>query len=173
MVARLPPLAHIDLARVAIGFCQARRRVSHGLQASLTPMRFEGGERTTLRRGQRFAAQQLLDEQGSEILYILNFYLPRFLDQTFDQKLITILHELWHISPNFDGDVRRHPGRCYVHTHSEQEYDEAMAKLANQWLAQEPPPSLYEFLKHSFDTLSAQHGRVYGAKYRAPKLIPL
>ena len=39
LVERLPELDHVDLSRVAISFAQARKRVLHGLQASLTPMR--------------------------------------------------------------------------------------------------------------------------------------
>ena len=42
----------------------------------------------------------------------MSFYLPRFCDQSLDEKLSTVMHELWHISPAFDGDIRRLPGRC-------------------------------------------------------------
>ena len=55
-----------------------------------------------------------------------------------DEKLATILHELWHIGPRFDGDVRRHPGRCYAHTPREAEYHAAMHELKDRWLAQHP-----------------------------------
>ena len=77
MAVRLPELSHLEPARIAIAFCQTRKRVSHGLQASLTPMRFEGGAKTGVRNGRRYAVQQLLDDSGREMLYILSFYLPR------------------------------------------------------------------------------------------------
>ena len=48
MVARLPELAHIDMSRVAVAFCQARKPVPHGMFASLTPLRFAGGAATTV-----------------------------------------------------------------------------------------------------------------------------
>ena len=57
------------------------------------------------------------------MLYILNFYLPRFLDLPFREKLTTMLHELWHIGPKFDGDVRRLGGRCFAHGSSQKQYD--------------------------------------------------
>ena len=110
---RLPELRHVDLTRVAVAFCQARKRVDHGMHASLTPMRFEGGSLYTRRQGRDFTVQRLYGAGGSEMLYILNFYLPRFQDAPFEEKLVTVLHELWHISPNFDGDLRRFPGRCF------------------------------------------------------------
>jgi hypothetical protein len=88
----------------------------------------------------------------------------------FTEKMITIFHELWHISPQFDGDLRRHPGRCYMHTESEKEYDAKMAVLARRWLANDPPKGLYEFLRYDLDELSAIHGRVYGQRFPHPKL---
>ncbi|MDH3716505.1 MAG: hypothetical protein OES79_00160 [Planctomycetota bacterium] len=173
MVRRLPQLQHIDLRRVAISFSQARKSVAHGLQAALTPMRFEGGRSYTVRRGRRLGVQQIVDTDGNEMLYLLSFYLPRFMNQAFEEKLVTVLHELWHISPHFDGDLRRLPGRCYVHSHSEQEYDAAMAQLARQWLALHPPPELYAFLRKTFVDLQHEHGQVFGTRIAAPKLIPL
>ncbi len=173
MVERLTDLEHIDFSRVAVGFCQARKSVAHGLQAALTPMRFEEGRQVTIRNGRQYRVQQLVDEHGNEFLYLLTFYLPRFLNLPFKEKLVTILHELWHIGPEFNGDLRRHEGRCYIHTHSERQYNAAMAKLADQWLAENPPDDLYGFLDHSFASLCASHGRVYGTRIPAPKLIPI
>ncbi|NLF72143.1 MAG: hypothetical protein GX575_24180 [Candidatus Anammoximicrobium sp.] len=170
-IVRLPPLAHIDLTHVAISFAQARKRTSHGMYASLTPMRFAGGALTCRRRTRTYGIQRLYDAQGREILYILTFYLPRFMDLGFREKLVTIFHELWHISPLFDGDLRRHPGRCYAHTHSQKEYDAEMEALARQYLSAAPPVAAYEFLQGSFSDLLARHGRVYGTKIRRPRLL--
>jgi hypothetical protein len=89
----------------------------------------------------------------------------------FNEKLITVLHELWHISPLFDGDLRRHPGRCYVHTQSQAEYDAQMQLLAERWLAQQPSPAAIEFLQSSFAELHRRHGRVFGTRVPHPKLI--
>ncbi|HTN77604.1 MAG TPA: hypothetical protein VL096_20240, partial [Pirellulaceae bacterium] len=101
MVARLPQLRHIDLSRICVAFCQARKRVPYGMQASLTPLRFEGGALEGTRRGRRYAIQRVHDTAGQDMLYVLSFYLPRFMDLVFREKLITIVHELWHISPQF------------------------------------------------------------------------
>lgn len=173
MAARLTELAHVDMERVAISFSQARKNVAHGLQATLTPMRFEGGGRETVRNKQRYCVQQILDSRGREMLYLLSFYMPRFQNLPFREKLVTILHEMWHISPSFDGDLRRLPGRCYVHSQSEKEYDAAMAVLADRWLANNPPEHVYSFLKLSFSELRSRFGDVQGIRIAAPKLIPV
>ena len=172
MVGRTPELAHVDLARVAITFSQARKSVSWGMYASLTPLRFQGGARTTLRRGRQYQVQQIVDAAGREMLYLLSFYLPRFMDLDFREKLITVFHELWHIGPEFDGDLRRHDGRCFAHTHSQAEYDRQMGVFADRWLAQSPQSELWSFLEHDFHQLRAAAGPIFGLRVKRPKLVP-
>lgn len=164
--------AHIDISRVAICFTQARSRLLHGLQAKLTPMRFEGGSLTCLRKGQTWTVQRLFLGQR-EMSYILTFYLPRFLDQTFSEKFITILHELYHINPLFNGDIRRFSGRCHVHSASQQNYDVQMDVYAREYLSLHPPAELYEFLDLDFKKILKRHGGVVGMQVPIPKLIPL
>lgn len=171
MVARTDWLQHIDIARLAVSFSQARKATNHGMYASLTPMRFAGGRMQAIRRGQKWGVQRLCAADGREMLYILNFYLPRFLDLKFREKLDTVMHELWHIGPRFDGDVRRFGGRCFAHGSSQQRYDGHVERLIDAWLASGPPESLYEFLRYDFQQLLARHGRVYGRKIPTPKLI--
>ena len=173
LVGRVAELRHIELSRVAFSFCQARKAVSHGMFASLTPLRFAGGKEETLRRGRRFGIQRLRDESGREMLYLLNFYLPRFLNLPLKEKLITVVHELWHISPLFNGDLRRFGGRCYAHSGSQDRYEATVRRLTEDWLAMGPPESLYEFLRHDFPELVRRHGAVHGKRIPAPRLIPL
>jgi predicted metallopeptidase len=173
MVTRLSELGHIDLELVAIGLCQTRQSGSHGLYASLTPLKFEAGASEQVLEGRRYGVQSLCDLHGRELLYILSFYLPRFLNTSLEEKLSTVLHELWHISPEFDGDLRRHAGRCYAHGSSQQEYDAQMDRLAQRWLALDPPGHLYDLLAVDFAELEAEHGKVVGARWPTPKLLPL
>ena len=173
MTVRLPELHHIDLNRVAISISQARNSESHGTYATLTPLRFESGATTKVVRGRRYGVEPVQSESGDEFLYILSFYLPRFLNTPLEENLSTVIHELWHISPAFDGDLRRHEGRCYAHGPSQKAYDALMDRLAQQWLALSPPEHLYEFLIGDFDELLAEHGGVTGSYWQAPKLLPL
>jgi hypothetical protein len=171
MTRRLPELAHIDMQRVAVGVCQTRNGALHGVFATLTPLRFEGGEAVKMLRGRRRRIQPLHDHAGQEFLYLLNFYLPRFMNLPLEEKLSTITHELWHIGPSFDGDLRRHAGRCYAHGHSQRKYDAQMDRLTQQWLAADPPHHLYEFLESAFDELAAEHGGVRGDRWPVPKIL--
>lgn len=173
MVTRVSDLHHIDVARVLLCFSQARNKSLYGTYATLTPMRFKDGSLTTRRRSRTYTVQRVFDPDGEEMLYILSFYLPRFMETDYKEKLVTIFHELWHISPKFDGDIRRHPGRCYAHTGSQREYDQQMGMLADKWLDLDPPAALHDFLHCNFTELKNRFGRIYGTKIRQPKLIPV
>ncbi len=170
MAARVDELRHIDMSRVAVSFRQTRKRMPHGLYASLTPLRFAGGQTHTIRRGRKFSMQRV-EIDGREMLYVLNFYLPRFLDLGFREKLTTIAHELLHIGPHFDGDLRRFSGRCYAHSQSQGQFDAHAEQLAQRWLAGGPEQSLYAFLHLDFLGLQSLHGRIIGRRIAAPKLL--
>ncbi|MGO8751237.1 MAG: hypothetical protein ACLQNE_35265 [Thermoguttaceae bacterium] len=172
MTARVAELRHVDMARVAIGFSQTRKSVRHGMYASLTPLRFRGGSAETIRRGRKWIIQRLMDESGREMLYILTFYLPRFLDLGFREKLTTVVHELWHIGPRFDGDLRRFSGRCYAHSGSQSRYEAHVQRLAEKWLGLDPPAGLHCFLRYDFRSLAEAHGKIFGRRIPAPKLLP-
>ncbi|MDZ7616481.1 MAG: hypothetical protein U1E05_05710 [Patescibacteria group bacterium] len=173
MAARLPELSHIDMERVAVGFSQTRKTSAYGMYASLTPLRFAGGEKYTVRRGRKWGVQSLRGPDGREMLYVLTFYLPRFLNMAFREKLTTIVHELWHVGPAFDGDLRRFGGRCFAHGGSQKQFDAHVTKLLDHWLRRSPPASLTEFLQFDFASLVDCHGRVFGHKIRPLKLIPM
>jgi hypothetical protein len=173
IVVRCSELAHVRMEQVAVMWSQAKKPTSSGLYASLTPMRFRGGLLEGRVGRRRYTVERMYDEQGIEYLYLLTFCLPRFLDLGFAEKLTTVFHELWHISPVFDGDLRRHSGRCYAHTKSQRGYDQHMKQLARQWLDASPPPALYDFLHLDFATLYRTQGRIGGTRLRRPKLIPL
>jgi hypothetical protein len=172
LISRCSELAHVDVARLLFAVTQARSGRAHGLQARVTPLRFRNGQLTRERRGVTYQVQRYF--LGShEFLYLVTFCLPRFLDQGFDEKLITLFHELYHISPQFDGDLRRHNGRYALHSRSQREYDQYMADLARAYLTSKPDPALHSFLRLDFAQLQQRHGSVVGVMVPRPKVIPV
>jgi predicted metallopeptidase len=169
---RCGELRHVRMDHVLIAFTQARNGCAHGLQARVTPLRFHGGAQFRRYRGTRYQVQRHF-VGGREILYLMTFCLPRFLNQPFEDKLVTLFHELYHIGPAFDGDLRRHAGRYAVHSRSQRRYDEHMAELAAAYLASDPDPRLHAFLRLDFAQLRRRHGCVVGVVVPRPKLIPI
>jgi Putative phage metallopeptidase len=172
IVRRCSELQHIDLSKVLFSATQARSRRSHGLQARVTPLRFRDGALTFERHRTRYRVQRYFID-GREMLYLMTFCLPRFLDQDFDDKFITLFHELYHIGPAFDGDLRRHGGRCTVHSHSKRAYDQQMSHLAREYLSTKPDPRLHAFLRLDFAHLQHRHGEVIAVAVPRPRLIPV
>jgi predicted metallopeptidase len=151
---------------------QARSSRRHGLQARVTPLRFRNGALRRRRHGRAYQVQRYFVDDR-EMLYVMAFCLPRFLDQDFDNKLITLFHELYHISPAFDGDLRRHEGRYALHSRSKRIYDQQMVELARAYLADGADVSLHTFLRLNFGQIQERHGQVIGVVVPRPKLIPV
>lgn len=172
VVRQCETLRHIDVSRLLFAVTQARSGKRHGLQARVTPLRFRNGQLTRQRRGVPYQVQRyFVDER--EVLYLMTFCLPRFLNQNFDDKLITLFHELYHINPGFDGDLRRHDGRYSIHSHSQRAYDHHMLHLARAYLSNGADPALHHFLRLDFHQLQRRHGSVVGVVVPRPKLIPV
>jgi predicted metallopeptidase len=172
IVNRCPNLFHIDARRILFSVIQARSLRRLGLLARVTPLRFRGGHIYRRRRGRMFQVQRYWVD-GVEMYYVMTFVLPRFQNQSFDEKLVTIFHELFHIGPSFDGDLRRHDGRYCLHTHSQKRYDKEMGQYAREYLANGAPAELHTFLRLNFDELREQHGEVLGWTVPTPKLLPM
>ncbi|HKL48915.1 MAG TPA: putative metallopeptidase [Desulfuromonadales bacterium] len=144
---RVPELSHIEAERVL--FCLSRSRApgKHGVYARIAPLRYAGGKQeTALRRGRyrELYALPRLRHEGREILYLVYLMIPRLLRLPFREKLRTIIHELYHISPDFDGDIRRFPGRNYAHGSSRAAYNQRIDTLVTAWLDQSPDKELLE-----------------------------
>lgn len=172
IASRCRELGHIDVRRLLLSIVQARNTRAHGLQARVTPLRFPNGQLRRERSGTLYQVQRYLVD-GREMLYLVTFCLPRFLDQTFDEKFITLFHELYHISPRFEGDLRRHDGPGHLHSGSKRAYDRHMAHLAREYLATKPDPALHGFLRLNFAQLEHRHGRVEGVVVPRPRLVPI
>jgi hypothetical protein len=170
IASRHEALSHLDPAKLLVTVTQARTGRKHGLQAKVTPLRFRHGHLTEVRRGRLFQVQRYLID-GADVFYLVTFCLPRFLNQSFEEKLVTVFHELYHISPLCNGDLRRHHGRYCLHTHSQKGYDRQMYAWANDYLKSRPEPELFSFLKLNFDQLHSCHGAIQGVQVPMPKLV--
>ncbi len=172
ITTRLPVFNHIDPTRLLVTLSPARKPGPFGLQARCTPLRLKHGAEAKRMRGREYRVQRYIVD-GRVLLYLVTFVVPRFLDLSPREKLITVIHELYHIGPNFDGDLRRHEGRCYAHTGSQRKYDAAMDRLTTEYLATNPNPVMVEWLKPDAAGLANLFGGAVGVTVPRPVLVPV
>ncbi|MDR1483792.1 MAG: hypothetical protein LBT09_03110 [Planctomycetaceae bacterium] len=170
---RVPALNHIDVERVAVCYSQTRHSAPVGTFACVTPLRFSGGNLIKTTRSGEVTLHRYYSDGGVEYLYIIHFYIPRFIELRLPQKLETIVHELYHISPLFNGDLRRFAGRCTTHGASQKKYDQIVQGFVEHWLKQNPPPQIWDFLRLDYKELITKYGKLVGRKINFPKIIPV
>jgi hypothetical protein len=107
--------------------------------------------------------------RGVEMLYVVYFLVPRFLNLPFREKLVTIFHELYHISPEFNGDIRRFPGKNYAHGSSRKKFNKQMDEFVNSYLEKTADSSLAGFLEGDMAAIRARHGSIVGRRMAAPR----
>lgn len=172
-VSRLDELRHIRPEQLLVCLSSTRSGGIHGTYAKIHPLRFAGGAVCTeVRRGRRryTCTMPTITQDQREIIYLIYFLVPRFLNLSLREKLVTIFHELYHISPDFNGDIRRFPGRNYAHGHSRKAYNERIDLLVDAYLEQLDDQRLLAPLTGSMMELRARHKSLVGRRFPAPKL---
>lgn len=172
IASRCAPLSHIQAHQVLVSFSHAKIPGPSGLFAKITPLKFEGGESKAKIRGRWYQMPEL-NYNGHSILYIIYLCIPKFLNLPLKDKLVTIFHELYHISPLFNGDIRRFPGRNYAHGPSKQKYNELVQKLVDQYLLDAGDSPVLDFLKLDAAGLSKRYKTITVVKVPQPKPFPL
>jgi len=131
---RLPELSHVRASRVLVVAGEARRTS----RATIRPAHF----RVSRRRASGGAVKPLVKIKGRKILYVITLRPLWFVASTAEQRVGTILHELYHASTRFDGTLhagRRH-GRLPLRT-----YNRRVQSLLRKYLAIAPPELLAPF----------------------------
>jgi hypothetical protein len=193
IVARVPTLSFIDIASVLV-FARSGRSSAEGAFAtchslSLPPSdpgyyfwRDRASGRIT-RRSEWFVTKSPVVTTGPRrVNYMISFALPRFCDQSLGKskkerlypggepwmaKLDTVIHELYHIDPDQCGirRIEREDGTYSAHCHGHRFFEEVAAMVAT-YLATNPNPDTYEFLRHDFGALENKFDGVVGTSFR-------
>lgn len=166
---RLPEFAHIDVRRVMFAASSTRSKALGGVYAKIAPMRFPDGTPLKVMHGAYYSLPQIPTPHG-DILYIVYFYVPRFFEQSFERQVLTLVHELYHISPKFDGTIRK-VGRG-AHGASREGFNDALDPLVQRYLQAQPPEELLLVLRTDFSTLVRNYSLLV-RRFPLPKAIRL
>ncbi len=142
-------LSYIDAENVAVGFKRSRESVTEEVWAEVTAIDLGDGAYLQKKEGrvEKFFSSQTLLLDGMPVKYIMDFYVPVFLSLPFREKLVTVFHELYHISPKFDGELRIFKGRAYQHGPSKEKYDKYMEYLCDKYMRE--VHDVVDFLKET------------------------
>lgn len=169
---RIPELDHIDPNRLLFSITRSRAEGLHGTYARIAPLRFAGGTREHIRRRgpwRETFRMPVLEHRQREIYYLITLFIPRFLRLSFEQKLTTIIHELYHISEACDGDIRRFPGRNFAHGPSRAAYNRIIQGIVDRYLQSGPPEALLAFLHWDETNWSRRQVRITGLTAPVPR----
>ena len=173
IVCKVSEFSHIDPTKVLLCVSSTRGSGVHGTFAKIHPLRFPGGSRSReIRRGRRVftCTMPAVTHRDNEILYLIYFLVPRFLNLSLREKLVTVFHELYHISPDFDGDIRRFSGRNFAHGSSRKRYNKLMESLVDGYLQEKKSLDAFDFLAGDMDALRVKYQAIVGRRYPTPKL---
>lgn len=165
--------SHIDPSRVLVCVNATRSSSAHGVYAKIHPLRFPGGDTVhTTRRGRSPVRCTMpnITHNGREMLYVIYFMVPRFIDRPLRDKLVTVFHELYHISPHFDGDIRRFPGRNFAHGGSTKRYNLIMERFVDEYLQLPGSSGFAAFMDCDMSGLRSRHRAIVGRKMPMPKI---
>ncbi len=194
IVSRVPKLSFIETQELFV-FARHGRAGAEGAFAtchSLTLPESEPGyyfwrDRATgslTRRSEWFVTKTPeVRIEGNRIKYLISFVLPRFCEQTLERsrkaefydatvepwmaKLDTVVHELFHIDPD-DSGLRKFlaaDGTRVERSHGPDFYEQ-VSEMVQLYLATQPDPRRYEFLKYNFAGLRARYGTVVCTTFR-------
>jgi hypothetical protein len=172
IVRVLPEFSSLKTASIQVSATFSRKRGSGGLLAFVLPLKYKHGSPVEVKkRGRTVYHYAMLPyyRNGQEILYIIYFMLPRFSNLQFRDKLETVIHELYHINPACNGDLRRLPGRSYLHGNSMREFDKRISLLTDKFLQSPHGPESYRFLQWNFSQLRRKFGEVVATRIAEPK----
>ena len=124
---RMPELAHVRASRVLVVAGEARR-ASRATIRPAVPRRSE----TRSREG---AKKPRIRVNGRKILYVITLRPLWFVGSTPEQRIATVLHELYHASLRFDGTLHR--GRRHS-VLPRPAYDAKIRRLRDRYLSRAP-----------------------------------
>ena len=199
IVARVPALSFIDIADVLV-FARFGRSKAEGAFATCHSLSLPASEpgyyfwrdRATghiTRRSEWFVTKSPVVTVGTrQMQYLMSFALPRFCDQSLERsrkgrfyldaepwmaKLDTVVHELYHIDPEYIGirRIEREDGTFSANCHSPR-FFEQVSGMVQMYLDSKPDPKIYEFLRHDFAGLESRHGGIAGTSFRTFPSFP-
>lgn len=160
IVSRVPIFSHINVDQIMVSVSYARNSSMDGVWAELYPMKYQNGHYSIRERKGNVIYLYKTDRLHigqREILYILYLMMPRFQNLSFNQKLKTLFHELYHISPGFDGKLRQIHSRFIYHGSRNDLFERNISWWVNDYMNRGILLKEADILKYSWSGLKRKY----------------
>lgn len=168
----VPSLQHIDVERTLVCIGSNKTGKRGGTYGKLVPLRFENGTGVLKYHNRYYGIPEVIHD-GRSYLYIIYFYMPRFFNLSFEEKLRVIFHELYHISPEFNGDIRRMGAVKKVHGHSKKRFDTLYAEELKSFITSLRNERHINFLKMDSRSIFSRFDVVTAMRMKNPRPVLL
>lgn len=165
-----PKFAHIDTTRLLVSAAFNRTETGGYSYGKVVPLRFENGQTEKLYKGRLFRMPNVTREDISQ-LYIVYFYAPHFFNLPAGEKLKVIFHELYHISPEFNGDIRRMGKKKFAHGHSVENFNSHFEEDVKRFHAYIADTQALDFLSFSVNDFLKKFKQVTYFKIKVPRPV--
>jgi len=156
-----------DLNKILVCCASNRKDFSGATYGKLLPLRFKDGTEI-IRHNGRFYTIPKLKINNTEILYIIYFYIPKFFNLSAKDKVNVMFHELYHINPEFNGDIRRMGNFKAAHGHSRKSFEEKYIEYADIFFDKIKDTPYHNFLLMNSEDIQSKFKKI---KYRRMKSI--
>lgn len=158
IIKKSPRLKHIDPDKIAYSIGNAREGKSRIRVAAMIGCKPKRG---SLADQLGIESQKILTPEGIIAPYMLRVYFLRFYRESIDEKLDTLVHELWHIGEKFDGTLRAE-GSHYS------DFQDEVNEIICDYIDSEPDMEVVDWFRtrHNVDDF-------WGWKYQIPKAYNL
>jgi hypothetical protein len=161
--------SHIDANRILVCLASNKSRSRGGIYGKLVPLKFKNGSDILVHKGRKYKIPEIINKDFS-VLYAVYFYIPKFFDLSASEKLNTIFHELYHISSDFNGDIRRLGKVKQAHGFSKKKFDTRFENDYKSFLEFIKNKNIYNFLEMDSKTLH-NNFIIYARRMKLPKPV--
>ena len=172
MITRTPEFSHYDINRMLVCCASNRSDSRGGIYGKLVPLKFENGSDIISFRGRLYTLPKII-HNNIEIKYLIYYYHPKFFDISAREKVNVMFHELYHISPEFNGDIRCMGKVRAAHGHSKKSFESRYLDFAENFYSFVKGTPYHAFLEMNSLDLQNTFKKIRCRRMKTVKPVPV
>jgi len=159
MIKSTDEFMHYDINKILICISSNRAGSRGAIYGKLVPLKFEGGASVVNYKGRLYTMPKIF-HNNIEVQYLIYYYFPRFFDLPVREKINVMFHELYHINPDFNGDMRRMGKFKKAHGHSKKAFENRYIEMADNFYNKIYGSHYYNFLSMTSKELHSNFDKI-------------